>query len=77
MKTPETVPVLVRSGWKIVSDGPSGVQLEGPKKMKMQTAVALVLGVFLIFVYGIGLIVVAFALIDYAMTKPQTKFIPR
>ena len=64
-------------GWIMISEGPSGAQLELPKKMKTQTKVALVLGFFLLFLWGLGVIVMIAALIDYAMQKKQTKFISR
>jgi hypothetical protein len=31
-------------GWVVLSEGPSGAQLELPKKMKTQTKIALVIG---------------------------------
>jgi hypothetical protein len=65
-------------GWIMLSEGPSGAQLELPKKMKTQTKVALVVGFFLLFLFwGLGAIVMIAALIDYAMQKKQTKFISR
>ena len=64
-------------GWIMISEGPSGAQLELPKKMKTQTKVALVVGFFLLFLWGLGAIVMIAALIDYAMQKKQTKFISR
>jgi hypothetical protein len=65
-------------GWIMLSEGPSGAQLELPKKMKTQTKVALVVGFLLVFLFWwLGLIVIGAALIDYAMQKKQTKFISR
>ena len=64
-------------GYEIISDGPSGVQLRGPKVMKTQTKVALVIGAVLVLAWGLGLIIVLFALIDYAMTKQPTAFLRR
>lgn len=49
-----------------------------PKKMRKLDVVALVLGVVLLFAYGLGLILILAAFLDYAfLTKEQTKFIPR
>lgn len=64
-------------GWIMISEGSSGAQLELPKKIKNQTKVALVVGFLLVFLWGLGLLVIAAALIDYAMQKKQTKFIMR
>lgn len=64
-------------GYKVISDGPTGIQLEGPKKMTGLVQGALIIGGLLTFVYGIGLIVIAFALIDYAMTRKPSVFLKR
>lgn len=64
-------------GFKVISDGPTGIQLEGPKKMTGLVQGALIIGGLLTFVYGIGLIIVVFALIDYAMAKKPTVFLHR
>jgi type III secretory pathway component EscU len=45
--------------------------------MRTQTKLALVAGFLLLFVYGIGIIILIAALIDYAMQKKQTKFVSR
>ena len=68
----------LRAGWQIVSDGPSGVQLQGPKKMAGLDQAALVLGVLTFWIYGIGFIFIAIALIDYLVfTKRPLVFLPR
>ena len=64
-------------GWVLLSEGPSGAQLELPRRMKTQTKIALVLGFLLVLAWGFGLIIVAAALIDYALQKKETKFIAR
>ena len=65
-------------GWIMLSEGPSGAQLELPKKMRTQTKVAVVVGFLLVFLFWwLGLIVVGASLIDYAMQKKQTKFLSR
>jgi hypothetical protein len=64
-------------GWVVLSEGPSGAQMELPKKMKTQTKVALVIGLILILLWGFGFLVIIAALIDYAMQKKETKFIAR
>ena len=61
----------------MISEGPSGAQMELPKKMKGQTKGALVIGFLLILAWGFGIIIIIAALIDYAMQKKQTKFISR
>jgi hypothetical protein len=68
---------LLNNGWTVVSEGPSGAQLIGEKKMKTQTKVALVIGVVLVLAAGLGLIIMALALIDYWMTKAPTHFVSR
>lgn len=67
----------VEAGWKILSDGPSGVQLEGPKQMRLQTKVAIIIGIPLVFVYGLGLIIILLAMLDHAMAKPPTVFLAK
>lgn len=69
--------VLIQRGWTVTSEGASGAQLTKPKEMKTQTKVALVIGAVLILAFGIGLIVILFAMIDYWMTKPKTHFLSR
>ena len=66
---------LVDAGWQVTSEGPSGAQLAKPKEMKLQTKVALVIGAVLVMAWGLGLIIMFFALIDYWMTKPATHFL--
>lgn len=66
---------LVNDGWEVVSEGPSGAQLKKPKKMKTQTKVAMLVGAVLVFAWGIGVLVILFALIDYAMQKDESYFL--
>jgi len=76
---------LVSQQWVVVSDGPSGVQLRAPKKMKTHDIVGLgaglvSLGVGLKTVYGycLGVVLIGAVLIDYFLfTKAETKFLPR
>ena len=71
--------------WEVISDGPSGVQLRAPKKLRKFDWLALGLGLlcfglgFLtVLAYGFGLILVALGLLDYfVLTKAQTVFLPR
>lgn len=68
----------VNAGWRIVSDGPSGVQLVGPKKMQALDKICLVVGLLTFWIYGIGLFFMALAALDYwIFTKAPTKFIAR
>jgi hypothetical protein len=76
-KFDEQLRAYLRDGYEVVSDGPSGVQLRGPKKMRRQTKVAMILGAVLTLAYGIGLVLLLFAMIDHAMAKPPTVFLPR
>lgn len=76
---------LVNLRWEVISDGPSGVQLRAPKKIKVIDLVCLVIGAVCMIVglpnlvfYGLGVILVGLGLIDYFIfTKPQMKFLPR
>lgn len=65
-------------GWKVVSNGPDGMELRAPKKMKMIDKVFLGLGVLTLVIYGLGLVFIAFALLDYYVyTQPESVFLQR
>lgn len=65
-------------GWVMVSEGPSGAQLRKPKKMSSLDKVCLGLGIPLLFLFGVGLILILVAVLDYAFfTKEKTAFISR
>ena len=74
---------LVAEHWEVISDGPSGVQLRAPRKLRPLGLLALGLGLacfglgFLtVMAYGFGLILIALALLDYyVFTKRETKFL--
>lgn len=68
---------LIADKWEVVSEGPSGDQLRGVKKMTSTGKGAMLVGTVLVFAYGIGIIVIAFALIDHAMQKAPTHFLQR
>jgi len=69
---------LVSQGWAVVSDGPTGVQLRAPKKMKKLDLLCIVLGLPMVFFYGLGLILIGLGLLDYFLfTQTETKFLPR
>lgn len=68
---------LTADGWVVVNESSSGAQLKLPKKMRTQTKWALGIGAVLVLVYGLGLLVMAFALIDYAVQKDRTHFLSR
>lgn len=64
-------------GWEVVSEGPSGAQLREPKKMRSLDRAVLVVGIPLVFLWGLGVLLIAIALIDYIFLTPQkTLFIP-
>ncbi len=74
----EQVKLLIAEGWVVKHDTPGGVELEGPRRLQMRTKICLVLGAVLLMVWGVGLIFLLLALVDYyALTKPETKFLPR
>lgn len=70
---------LISAGWHIIADGPSGVQLAAPKKMRGLDQACAVIGVIcLFFSWPLGLFLFVLAGFDYAFfTKPATKFLPR
>ena len=69
---------LLASGWKVKTDGPTGVQLIGPKKMRLLDKLALGFGVLTFWFYGLGIFFIVIALIDYAaFTKPAEQFLRR
>lgn len=75
---------LVARGWEVISDGPSGVQLRAPRKIKSLDVVSFVLGLasftlgFLTpMAYGIGAVLILLALLDYfVLTEREIKFFP-
>jgi len=74
---------LVAQHWEVISDGPSGVQLRAPRKLRILQLLGIVLGLasFALgtltpLAYGIGLILIGLALLDYyVFTKRETKFL--
>lgn len=69
---------LVRTNWEVISDGPTGVQLRAPKKIKVIDLICLIIGLPMIVYYGLGLILVGLGLVDhYVFTKQETKFLAR
>ena len=74
----QQVAELVSQRWEVISDGPSGVQLRAPKKIKLIDLICLIIGFLTIVFYGLGLILIGLGLIDYfVFTKVETKFLPR
>ena len=69
---------LVSQRWEVISDGPTGVQLRAPRKMKVLDVLCLVIGLPMIVFYGLGLILIGLGLIDhFVFTKSEMKFLPR
>jgi hypothetical protein len=63
----EAVRRLTALGWKVTSDGPTGVQMQGPKTMNSLHRVLLGVGFVLLFVQLVaGIVLIAAALIGYA-----------
>lgn len=74
----QQVQQLTCKGWRIAADGPTGVQLIGPKAMRGLDKACLALGILTFWLYGIGFIFILISMLDYwLMTKPETKFIAR
>lgn len=65
-------------GWVVISEGPSGAQLEKPRAMKPVDKLALVVGVLTLPFAGVGLIFIIAAVLDYVFfTKAESKFLDR
>ena len=75
----EAIRGLSAAGWRVLSDGPTGVQMEAPKKMRTGDKVVMSLAIFLLFVWApIGVLILLVGVNNYAFfTKPETKFFPR
>lgn len=70
---------LLTLGWTITSDGPIGIMMTGPKKMRGLDQLTMVAGlVAMLWSWVIGLFLLLLVMLDYSLlTKPETKFIPR
>ncbi len=69
---------LVRENWEVISDGPTGVQLRAPKRLKVIDLICFIVGLPMIVFYGLGLILLGLGLIDYfILTKQETRFLAR
>jgi hypothetical protein len=74
----EAVKAYNEAGWEIMSDGPTGIKFQAPKKMKGLDKACLVFGILTFWFYGLGLIFIVIALIDYCLlTKPESIFLNR
>jgi hypothetical protein len=68
----------VDARWEVVSDGPTGVQLRGPRKLKVIDLICFIVGLPAIVFWGLGLILIGLGLIDhFVLTQRATKFLPR
>lgn len=84
MENPTTfedgVKLLVSQGWRVVSDGPSDVQMEKPKKPRLASRILFVVGavIFLVSNWIIGSVVLLAAVVDYTvLTKKEVRFFSR
>lgn len=89
LKAPSTAPSssdirdqiahLMKEGWKITADGPSGVQLTAPKKMRVSGKGLMIVGaVLFVIVLPAGILCWMAAGFDYFFfTKSEIRFIPR
>jgi Na+-transporting methylmalonyl-CoA/oxaloacetate decarboxylase gamma subunit len=66
------IAMATRRGWQVVSQTETSVQLHKAKKMNTG---ALILGLILIILAGIGLLLVILALLDYAIQKEGTVYV--
>lgn len=64
--------------WEVISDGPTGVQIRAPRKLKVLDLICFIIGLPMIVFNGLGLILVGLGLIDhFILTKTETKFLAR
>ena len=74
---------LVAQHWEVISDGPSGVQLRAPRKLRLLQVLGFVLGLVSFalgtltpMAYAFGFILIGLALLDYyVFTNRETKFL--
>ena len=59
-------------GWKVVSRTDSSVQLVKPKQWN---STLLIMGLVLLIIFGVGLIFLLLAMLDYASQKEQVAFV--
>ena len=78
MEMQQQIAKLISQRWEVISDGPTGVQLRAPRKMKKLDLLCIVLGLPMVFFYGLGLILIGLGLLDYFLfTESEMKFLPR
>lgn len=70
---------LTAAGWEVVTDGPSGAQLRGKKKMAKNDVGAAVLGAgLMLFSPALGAFLIIIAVLDFLLlTKPPMHFLSR
>ncbi|MFA5262343.1 MAG: hypothetical protein WC378_00860 [Opitutaceae bacterium] len=69
---------LISEGWKIISDGPSGMQLQEPRRLGNLGKVFLALGILaVLFFWLAGLVLMGFSLAAYLLSKQETRFFPK
>lgn len=77
-KFQEQIAELVHANWEVISDGPTGVQLRAPKRLKVIDLVCFIIGLPMIYFWGLGLILIGLGLIDhFVLTKQETRFLAR
>lgn len=68
---PEALKKLTDAGWVVISEGPSGAQLKGPKVMTGQNKVCLILGLVLLIFWGIGLLLLLLVFLQHVLLQKQ------
>lgn len=69
---------MISAGWVVTAEGPSGAQMSGGKQMRMSDKICLAIGILGLVAYGLGLILILIAVLDYAFfTKPTQHFLSR
>ncbi|MBS0664665.1 MAG: hypothetical protein JSR48_15465 [Verrucomicrobia bacterium] len=64
---------LTSRGWRVVSNGPDGMELQAPRRFKIIDYILLVIGVASLVFYGVGLLFIGAALFDYFVLSTRER----
>jgi hypothetical protein len=73
---------LIADGWTVLSEGPSGAQLQKKKRFSKQSIGAIAAGLLFILIFGVwgfvlGFVFVLAGVLDYLIAKPSTLYLSR
>jgi cytochrome b561 len=71
-RTQEVIAAATADGWQIVSRDAGGIQFRKPKQWQKG---AVVLGLLLLLFWGLGLLVLLVAVLDYAIAKDKLAYL--